>query len=204
MSTTGWLPKVVFFNGPPHCGKDTAVRFLLNKYAEGPPYHARRLSFASPLKLAVHALFAIDNPPGWYEKNDPDYKSNPTHPDFYDQNPRQAYIDMSEKYAKVLYGDDFFGQIALKRMQKQPHVKLWLISDSGFQSEALPVVHRYGKRNVLIVRMTRQGCSFEGDSRSYWDLEDVQFLDLHNRFENDFEMFEAQVVFNIDKWLAKG
>ena len=57
-----------------------------------------------------------------------------------------------------------------------------IFTDSGFREEAIPVVEAVKKLNgsVVQVQLFRPGCSFNGDSRGYWDLEGVRSIQFFN------------------------
>lgn len=93
--------------------------------------------------------------------------------------PREALIYTSEIMYKPLHGQDYFGIKASEKMQKGYNY----VSDSGFKEEAQVQVDKFGKDNVLLVRIHRDGCAFSSDdSRGYIDLseEGVLTLDLDN------------------------
>ena len=45
-----------------------------------------------------------------------------------------------------------------------------VVSDSGFDYEAEPVVRHFGAEHTFLVRLYRSGCDFKGDSRGYISL----------------------------------
>jgi len=185
--------KVVFLNGPPYSGKDTAANFL-HKHFMHAPYYATKLKFSKPLKDACQALYGIDHDERkWLEQN----KEQP-----YDKllglSWRQSQIVMAEEWLKPTFGNDVLGRIAFRHFQQMPS-NMALISDSGFEQEAVPLVQAFGPDNCLIVQLQREGCTFEGDSRSYWELPDVTRVEVNNQF--DLEMYEQQIVRIVSKWL---
>ena len=109
---------------------------------------------------------------------------------------RQFYIHVSENVMKPLFGIDIFGRLAVEYI-KNTTQKITTISDSGFPDEAMPVVEHFGLDNVFLIRIHRNGCDFQGDSRSYIDLP-IKSVDIDNngtqedfisRFYNEVEQF---------------
>lgn len=84
--------------------------------------------------------------------------------------PRDFLIHISEVYIKPFFGDDFFGKelcesIGLVENQVEEE-KVWIIPDGGFDSETTELVKVFGER-IVCIQFTRDGKTFEGDSRGY-------------------------------------
>lgn len=172
--------KVVFFNGPPHCGKDTIVRLI----DRGIPSSA--LSFAEPLKLQCAALLGVTLAELELIKDKP-------HPALKGGTPRTYLINLSEKMIKPYYGNDFFGHVALDKINHlPPFVPLVLFSDSGFVSEAAPVVNQIGLDNCVKIEIYREGCDFTKDSRSYWQMDGLRTPRIDNN--GSLEEFRSNVL----------
>jgi len=161
---------IVFFNGPPRSGKDTACKIA------GVRTHATVLSFALPLKLQTAALLGVSLLELEAMKDSP-------HPALKGGTPRQYMINLSEKMIKPCYGDDFFGHVAVNKIDQSPRnlfTNLVFFSDSGFRSEAEPVVSRFGLDNCVKIEIERDGCDFSKDSRSYWFMPGLRTVRLAN------------------------
>ena len=185
--------KVIFLNGPPRSGKDTVASFLEEHLG------ATHLKFSTPLKNAAHALFGLDCSP----EHDNSVKDD-TLWDFMYQTPRQVYIDLSEKYAKVRYHKEFLGQILLRRiltLTARGEKKLFVISDSGFAEEALTIANKLGAENCLLVRIYREGYTFKNDSRSYITLHGVDTVSLMN--DGNLVSLEMTAKTTISSWLRE-
>ena len=50
-----------------------------------------------------------------------------------------------------------------------PEEGINFVSDGGFASEVIPLVEEVGAENILVLRIHRPDCSFEGDSRDFCD-----------------------------------
>ena len=165
------LPRrVVFLNGPPGCGKDTLGHLLAGTLLPG----VRLRKLAEPLKNATHALYGVRAVHGAFEAT----KGEPNAV-FFGLTPRQAYIDVSERLVKPALGVDFFGRV-LARAILADHAPLTIITDSGFEPEARPIIDAVGAENCLLFRIHRTGHTFAGDSRSYIELDDVETVNLAN------------------------
>ena len=122
---------------------------------------------------------------------------------------RQLLIDMSEKWMKPCYGKDIFGKIAAERvseaMQLSDHFgeepyDLYVFSDCGFDAEVHHVLKLFGNENAILIRLHRDGCTYEGDSRSYIELDDVRTIDIINH-GNSF--FKDRVLEAVKNWMKQ-
>lgn len=157
---------IVLLNGPPGAGKDTGADLLAAALRPGA---ARRFKMSQPLKDAVRAMFGWDDAAAAFCEA---HKNKPF-PELLGLSYRQWQIEVSERLVKVVGGADAFGRLAAARLQPTGE-PVAVCSDSGFASEAVPLIPLAGRRgnapDVLLVRVRRPGTSFAGDSRSYIDL----------------------------------
>lgn len=182
--------KVVFLNGPPGCGKDTAALALDRSLA------ASRFKFAQPMRDALAAFLHLDTQLYNEIMEDQPRKNNPS-ADFFGVVPREAQIKFSEEYAKPLFGRSIFGRLAvLDILNSRP--ALAVISDSGFEEEAWSVINEFGAENCLLLRIRRSGCTFKGDSRSYLELP-IKTKDVYNLGTK--QEFERQVETVVRGWM---
>lgn len=170
--------RVVFINGPPGCGKDLAGK-LIEEFNANPIYLTK---FAKALKERTHALYCLTNgtrplPHDHFEL----LKDQPL-PEFGGISPRQAYIEVSEKLMKPLHGQDYWGKILLEDLNGGDGAwsDLTVVTDSGFDYEAAPVIEAFGEANCSLIRLHRKGHNFDNDSRSYINLKNVPTYDLDN------------------------
>tara|TARA_R110000803_G_scaffold20201_20_gene52310 strand:- start:314 stop:973 length:660 start_codon:yes stop_codon:yes gene_type:complete len=156
---------LLLINGPSRCGKDTLADMICEN-TDG----SQIVSMADPLKRATHRLYeafnrqrALGYPADFFEtcKDDPnDF--------FFGLSPRQAYIAVSEIYAKTMHGQSFFGEIFAKEVQEAPkNARLIICSDAGFMDEALPPVELVGIENVTVVHLSRKGCRFPNAGQTW-------------------------------------
>ena len=165
-------PKIILFNGPPRCGKDTLANYVSDHLNREGDARAKAIKFAQPLKDAVQAFYGI-NPLDWISYDD-QLKDTPDDK-FLGKTSRECQIGMSEVYAKVFHDDlKVFGKIcANKILSDDTGTNLYCVSDSGFVPEAEHLVEVFGKENILLLHIVRSGTSFEGDSRNWVDLSHV-------------------------------
>lgn len=179
------MVKIIFLNAPPRAGKDAIGRAIcqLSQYA-------KIYKFADILKNRTHGFCELST-------NDPDMfehvKDHPvaTMPFCKEKKrhltPREMYILLSEKFIKPNFGEQYFGEELLKRLKYEidfykTTLQYCVITDSGFQGEAVPIVEHFGRDNCLLVHVTRPECSFEklNDSRSLWSMDGLKTVYLNN------------------------
>lgn len=189
---------VWFINGPPRSGKDTAGKLLAAMLG-----NAVVLKFATPLKLATHAAMAIFNgkkevaPIEHYDA----VKDDETLEEFFGVSPRECYIQMSEMFSKPLFGNSFFGRLMIKQIEaaKAKGIQHMVITDCGFEVELAPVKAMYGAENCHLIQITRPGCGFDGDSRSYVFDETIANHSVHNiGTTGDLRVSLAQVLQEVE------
>lgn len=154
------MKKIILLNGAPCSGKDFGADFIVNNFKG-----ARKDKFARVLKERTHALYGFPSRGHDYYE---DIKDEPSK-DFYGLTPRQAYINVSEMYFKPVHGNSIFGDILADELDKYPW-EIVVISDSGFVEEAQVLINKYGKENVILIQIERDGSNFNNDSRSYINL----------------------------------
>lgn len=159
--------RALFLNGPPGCGKDTIGEILR-------AHHPRveTIKFAQPIIDHMTDTFGVSCADG-------SDKSLPC-AELAGMSRRQYAIAYSEEWIKPRFGRDWFGRKALEVMHNIKPVMMWVVTDSGFQEEARPVVQSLGFENCLQVRIYRPGYSFLGDSRNYWQLPKLRSINFHN------------------------
>lgn len=171
------MKKIVLLNSPPSGGKDTAANYLITKYN-----NVKTDKFARVLKERTHALYGFNNRPHNYYEDVKGIASE----DFYGLTPRQAYINVSELYFKPVHGNDIFGKILADELDKYDW-EINVISDSGFKEEAEVLIKKYGKENIILIRIIRPGFTFAGDSRNYIDLgPDICNIDITNNTDDSY------------------
>lgn len=182
-------PRIIFVNGPPRAGKDTVTEKLRDLIIKHTDLSAIESKFTCPMdqifKSAWEACYLADK-----------YSFKEVRETFKDQEvmhkgnkPRQALIDLSEKWFKEYFGPTVFGRIAAAEVNRTykgwPGQSVFLFSDSGFYQEAYGLygaVDPYFLDKMVVIQVHRDGCTFENDSRNWLDLQDlgIPLIQLNN------------------------
>jgi len=160
---------VILLNAPPNAGKDTIAQKC--RWRLGVPH----LEFKSKLFELALSISGLKQEQ-WNVIYTRSLKDVPCDR-LWGMSPREFLIDISERMVKPVCGQDYFGVQAANAAK--PHGGI--SSDSGFNEEAEVLVDVLGAENVFCVRFTREGCSFEGDSRNFLTTDKIiNYLDTTN------------------------
>lgn len=110
---------------------------------------------------------------------------------------REAMIYISEVIMKPRFGDDYFGRV---RANNIPDNEVSIDDSCGFIEELPPLIEKVGSENILLMRIHREGYTFEGDSRSYIPEGVVDnTIDICNN--TSLENFLEEVQFQASRFL---
>ena len=154
------LDTCVILNGPPNSGKDT-LGHLLGDYG----FKCRAMK--DQLYIETAKYFGIQLEKLIIAATDRALKEHPWHRlklGNLELSPRDALIHVSEKCIKPRYGDAYFGQLSADKCLEAGE-PLVVFTDGGFASEITPLLITFN--SVVVFRLYRNGCTFDGDSRSY-------------------------------------
>ena len=191
-------PKIILVNGPPRAGKDTAYE----AYPDGV-----RCKFAQAVKEGTHAAFGLD--PKEYPMDVFEAVKDEPNVLFFGKTPREAYIAYSEMFMKPFTGDKMvFGKLLIRwietyeeaREKAQAEPVPFIVTDSGFREEAEAIVGHFGAENVKLICVHRDGCTFEGDSRSYIDLTDLG-VSTEDVVNDDIGDYKQEIKFIIEDFI---
>lgn len=189
------MQKVIILNAPPFSGKDFGAAFLKDYFLScGLPAHHKE--FKKQLFKATKAAYGIPEDV-WEDLYTREKKELPSSYLVYNGemiSPRQAMINTSEKLMKPMFGLDVFGKAAAFDLSDGINV----FSDGGFEEEIQPLIDKVGKDNILIIKIFREDCTFEGDSRNYVDIDGVPIREIVNLGDNSFLDGLVDVV---EEWL---
>ncbi len=183
------MSKIIFISAAqPRSGKDLSAKYL-QSFFTGLGYNCEVHTFKDKL-IELVAAFVDESVEDFLEYYDsqvkdlPDFEQSVAHwggdkwwkdvplyrINLDELSKRELLIYISEKCVKPVFGEDFFGQSAAKRIDNQDVV---IYSDSGFADEAIPVIEKVGKDNCLVVQLIREGnASGIKDSRKLLEPED--------------------------------
>ena len=106
---------------------------------------------------------------------------------------REALIHFSEIVIKPSFGEDAFGKALVSTLPEEGVV---CIADGGFPQELQPVIDYVGAENVTVVRIIREGCTFDNDSRDYLEpvmlKGKVKFVNINNN--STVESYENKLI----------
>ncbi len=175
------MNKLVVLNGPPRSGKDTIADWFEE--------HTYSTSVSFKYKLMKIALEVSGvNGKAWYDRYTAEHsKGFSGEPVWWKDIPwdrlggkseREYLIWLSEDVVKPVHGERYFGE-ELKRYIKVDDDAIYFASDGGFVEELMPFIED-DDFDVYIIRLSREGCTFDGDSRNYLPDNLAKTLDVEN------------------------
>lgn len=157
------LRKNTFFylNGPPSVGKDEIGKVIAPKLRSSTFGYKNRL-------VAIAKVMAGVNDATWdkmYE--DKDTPNNR----LFGLSPRKFLQVISEKMVKPILGEDYFAKALNKEILNKGR-NIYrpfhpVITDCGFEKEVACTLAAFPQANHVIIRLHCEGCTFEGDTRTY-------------------------------------
>ena len=158
------MKTVIIFNAPPNSGKDACCEYLAEKYGAFHTYFKKALyqEAARISGLPLDYIKAICS-----DREVKERKNDCLVVDQFPVTPRQYLIHVSENVIKPLLGKDYFGK-KLANEVVETNDDLIVVSDGGFAEELL-VFKDYTQIKVVVIQLYREGCTFDNDSRRYFD-----------------------------------
>ena len=193
--------KLILINGPAGSGKDTIGKALSETIKDQHSILIEKLAY--PIKRAVAAAF--DMTPEQYTYFFESPAKNEEQPFFFMKTPRQVLTDFSEIYIKPRLGHQTFAELLCRRLDKQSDIDVCIVTDCGFEDEYQHLAKQYGERNVVVLRLFRDGCDFKGDSRNYITdtfTDCAGIIDVNNN--STVESCVSTLLTILDEWLNKG
>jgi hypothetical protein len=169
---------IVIFNGPPRSGKDVGAEYFERAFGFS------HLTFKEEIFKQACRLFEVEF--DWFmsEYDSTEGKEKPS-TFLGGLSRREALIYTSENHIKPKYGNAFFGEAVAKNID---HSKNYVISDGGFIEELTPIINKIGYKNISLVQLIRNDCSYEKDSRRYFNgtIVDEFVLNTKSKFEAQY------------------
>lgn len=153
---------LIGLSGPPRSGKDSVGVALAKLIGERHAVTVCHRSLSMPMRKTVYAMMGREYSLQHYETS----KDIPL-PELGGKTIRQAMIALSEDHVKPTYGIQFWGQSLLNTLPIETGVRVVVVTDMGFDAEVGVFEEAFGIKNCVWPQITRPGCSFDGDSRSY-------------------------------------
>jgi len=180
--------KIIAFNGPPRCGKDTTSNLLADYIKNRSERLLFRRALSMPLRLMVFGAIQQQYSEQEYER-------------LKDQvipalgvTMRQFQIDISEKLMKPVYRSDIMPLLMIQSVPSDARAfdPLVIVSDLGFPIEVSSLALHVGVENLAIVRVHREGSNFNNDSRRYVESIPERTFDIDNN--DDLERLNHSVI----------
>jgi hypothetical protein len=190
---------VVIFNSPPSGGKDTFGEMLREAYRGKKDTRFVHREMKTKLFYLTCQIYGVQLQ-DWFERyNVPGLKEEPWE-ELDGISQRKALQIVSEKVIKPVYGNDYFGKMSARTLREDTKCNYYY-TDGGFKEELAPIIDKVGADNVLIIRLHREGYTFEGDTRSYiadsW-FPEVKMVDVESG--DKAETFEEILKEVTQKW----
>lgn len=214
--------KMIVLNGPPRSGKDTFLKLLKAVFMDDLPTDTFiPFSYKWVLCEGVAQRYNVSPQTIWDLNADTTKKDKPKKL-FGGKSVRQCLIYESEEVIKKELGENGVAIKTFENLKKHVYSlnidleKCVLISpDGGFESEMNCAMEFFGlkRSDIMLIQFQRDGCTFDGDSRSFLSNPDMVIqndgdkieLTSHLEYVRDFIIMytpitraEIKVLDNID------
>jgi ATPase family associated with various cellular activities (AAA) len=185
--------KIIMLNGPPGSGKTLAVRALSAALEK-----VRVYAMKAPMVEAIKAMYGLTDQQ-WEQLDEHPTKDKIT-PVLLGSTAREVQISMFINYLRETHGEDALGKLAVLALRSSI-MRYVIIDGVGREAEVHPLIKHFHASQCLLLKFYREGYSFDGDVRSYIDLENygVTTVDVHNNSEK--EVFCEHVIHHVRRWL---
>lgn len=167
------MPKIILLNGPARSGKDFAAAHLMDALKEDEPVH---LKLSSPLKTMASEILAESC-------EDLEKRKEETLP--IGVSYRHVQIMLFESIAQA-FTKSWLGQTLARKIAKIDNSTI-VVSDAGRDEEIEPLIQAFGAKNLLVVQIFRNGCSFDNDIRYYITNQRVKRVTIFNDGTTNFK-----------------
>jgi hypothetical protein len=162
---------LIILNSPAGSGKDTVGDLLVNNLGY------TKLEYKTALYKMTTELYGLDYDSFMSVHLDRDKKDSVI---FHNgMTTRQLLIEASETVFKPRYGKTYLGVFILPEVNKYDKV---VITDGGFIDEMKHTIvnSKFNQNEVLIMKLLRDECNWEGDSRGDVIIPSVKYIYVDN------------------------
>lgn len=165
--------KIIMINGPLRSGKDTCGK-LIKKITKG---EAQVFCTIDPVKSAIHTLFDCDPDPNFFEMTK-GYQNE----ELFRRVPREVYISLTERWLKQEFGTDILGRLLWRKISRYASEGsgLFCIPGVGQGPEVRVIRSHIRAEHICLIHLYRGQTSFNGDTRSYIEIDGVTPVRLEN------------------------
>jgi hypothetical protein len=174
--------KVIVLNGAPGAGKDT-FRDLLANYVD-----FRKVDYKDILFNELLNGVGSVKTQWWLNNYKPGFKDEPQD-ELNGLSMREVLIGFSENYIKPMKGVNFFAEEMVYKIKQCPS-RIFVIADIGFQYELDELINEEGF-DVYVLRIDKDGCSFDNDSRGSLEYDKIGYLNNNGTIDD----LESQAKF---------
>ena len=181
---------IIFLNGPPGAGKDTAATIIRDCLTSCVDY-----KISSPLKLGIASCLQINGDIIRACKEDKDVPANIFNGHTY----RELQISLYKDFFLKNFPETILADIAVRRL-KLTIAKYITISDAGMTQELKVIQDHFGHNKCALLEIDRPKHTFEGDIRQWIDP-DMSFK-YRDKIVNkhDKELYKIQITRVLQKW----
>ena len=183
---------IVLISGPPQSGKSTAASILRTKMGAVVCHPMQGVD------KAISHLFHID-PDIWNAvlKGDKDIPERM----FTGYSIRQVEIALAD-WMERNFGESIFPDQIIQRIRSENNPSiLYVIPSVKNDSDMEVYTQVFGVKNVMLLRLEREGTTWSNDSRVHVQpFVGQHHKDIINKY--DMEMFEVQITNAVDKWMG--
>jgi len=180
--------KIIAFNGPPRCGKDTCANLMVDYVTNRTDRPVFKRALSMPLRLMAFGALQKQ-----YDEHEFERLKDQVIPSL-GVTMRQFQIGLSERFMKPFYRSDIFPLLMRESIPVEARSRdcLVVISDCGFQLEVNSLSLFEGADNIAVCRVLRDGKNFNNDSRQW--VHHIPDRDFEIENNSDLETLNQRVV----------